>query len=200
MSKKANTYHHNNLRPALLDETAAMITEDGVASVTMRALGKRLGVSRGAPYRHFKGKSDLLLAVAATGFESLGERIQAIVTDSSRSLEEQLEQLGVVYIHFALENPAHYRLMYGKESLRRGELPVLKASGDALFALLRDMIDAFQQEIGNNRKDTKALVYVAWSAVHGLASLLIDEQIIVAVDIDVIIHQTMRTVINGIRV
>lgn len=200
MKKTTKSYHHKNLYPALLEEAAKMIADDGVSSVTMRALGNRVGVSRSALYRHFQDKSDLLAAVAATGFSNLGNRIQVIVTDSPLPLEEQLEKLGEVYVRFALENPAQYRLMYGQESISRSNLPALKAAGDALFAMLRGVIRAFQEELGSAQQDTKALVYVAWSAVHGLASLLIDEQFLVEVNLDILIDQTMRTVVNGIKV
>ncbi len=199
MTNSIKTYHHKNLRATLLDGAAAMISEEGVESVTMRALGQRLGVSRGAPYRHFSNKADLLRSVAATGFADLGKRLQGILSDSELSTEKQLQQLGEVYVNFALEHPAHYRLMYGSEALSRHNHPNLKSSGDALFALLKDAIGTFQRETGATKKDTKVLTYVAWSAVHGLASLLIEEQIMVEIDVEDLIYQTMCTVIDGIK-
>ena len=89
-----------------------MITEGGVDSVTMRELGRRLGVSRAAAYRHFSDKSALLVAVAAAGFSRLGHRLGAIDPVASRSGVEGLRRIGEEYVRFALENPAHYRLMY----------------------------------------------------------------------------------------
>ena len=89
--------------------------------------------------------------------------------------------------------------MYGIESLNRRTRPTLKDSGDTLFALLRKVIGAFQEETGTTQKDTWILAYVAWSAVHGLASLLIEEQILFEVNVEALIHQTMCTVIDGIK-
>ncbi len=71
MTNQTGRYHHGDLRAALLAEAAAMIAEEGVVSVTMRAIGRRLGVSRAAPYRHFADKNALLVAVAADGFNRL---------------------------------------------------------------------------------------------------------------------------------
>jgi AcrR family transcriptional regulator len=56
---KVRAYHHGDLRAALLEEAADMIAEAGAASVTMREIGRRLGVSRAAPYRHFVDKTAL---------------------------------------------------------------------------------------------------------------------------------------------
>ena len=78
MTNQAGTYHHGDLRAALLAEAAAMIAEGGAASVTMRAIGRRLGVSRAAAYRHFADKTALLVAVATDGFNRLKGRLQAI--------------------------------------------------------------------------------------------------------------------------
>ena len=62
--KPAAAYHHGDLRRALLAETARTIRKEGVDGVTLRAVGKRLGVSRTALYRHFADKPALLAAVA----------------------------------------------------------------------------------------------------------------------------------------
>ena len=71
MNEQSSKYHHGNLRAALLNEAAAMIANDGVASVTMRTISARLGVSRSALYRHFPDRAALMVAVAAAGFQRL---------------------------------------------------------------------------------------------------------------------------------
>ena len=123
MTDQARAYHHGDLRAALLDEAAAMIAEGGAGSVTMRALGRRLGVSRAAAYRHFEDKTALLVAVATAGFSRLRDRLQAVDAGAPRSSVERIRRMGEEYVRFALENPAHYRLMYGKEALARRNVP-----------------------------------------------------------------------------
>jgi AcrR family transcriptional regulator len=199
MTERARAYHHGDLRAALLDEAAAMIAEGGAASVTMRALGQRLGVSRAAAYRHFADKGELLVGVAAAGFGRLRDRLRTVDADAPRSSVERVRRMGEEYVRFALENPAHYRLMYGKEALGRQEHPELREAGSALFEQLVDVIQAYQRSGGIKREDPRALAYVAWSAVHGLASLLVDGQIQGADDVDGLIRQTTRTVLDGMR-
>jgi AcrR family transcriptional regulator len=199
MTEPARAYHHGDLRAALLDEAAAMIAEGGTASVTMRALGRRLGVSRTAPYRHFEDKTALLVAVAASGFKRLNDRLQRIEAGAPQSSVERVQRMGEEYVRFALENPAHYRLMYGKEAVARQDLPELREAGNALFEELVEVFQAYQDSSGIKRQDPRAQAYVAWSAVHGLASLLIDGQITAAVDVDELIRQTTQTVLDGMR-
>jgi AcrR family transcriptional regulator len=200
MTDQARAYHHGDLRAALLDEAAAMIAEGGAASVTMRGLGRRLGVSRAAAYRHFEDKTALLVAVATAGFSPFNDRLQAVDAGAPRSSVERIRRMGEQYVRFALENPAHYRLMYGREGLARRDVPELREAGNALFEQLVDVIQAYQESEKIKRQDPRAQAYVAWSAVHGLASLLIDGQILTAVDVDGLIRQTTRTVLDGMRV
>jgi len=176
-----------------------MIAEGGAASVTMRALGQRLGVSRAAPYRHFADKQALLVAVAAAGFERLGRRLQRVDAHALRSGVERLRLLGETYVRFALENPAHYRLMYGREALTRRDVPELRAAADALFERLVVLFQEHQESGAIARQDARAQAYVAWGAVHGVASLVIEGQILADVDADWLIGQATTTLLDGMR-
>jgi AcrR family transcriptional regulator len=199
MTNRAKAYHHGDLGTALIQEAAGMIAEGGAASVTMRALGDRLGVSRAAAYRHFSDKNALLVAVAAAGFERLGERLAAVNAAAPRASIDRLRRLGAEYVRFAVENPAHYRLMYGREALVREELPELRAAANTLFEQLVEIFEAHQKAGRIKRQDPRGQAYVAWSAVHGLASLLIDGQITATDDVEGLIRQTTRTLLDGIR-
>jgi len=176
-----------------------MIAEGGSASVTMRELGRRLGVSRAAAYRHFTDKTALLVGVASAGFTRLHHRLQATDAGGRSSGIARLRRMGEAYVRFALEHPAHYRLMYGKEALARHDLPELREAANAIFDHLVGVIQAHQKSGRIKRQEPRAQAYVAWSAMHGLASLWIEGQIKAADDIDGLIRQTTRTLLDGMR-
>lgn len=199
MTTKKSTYHHGSLRMALLDEAARMISENGAESVTLRELGRRLGVSRTAPYRHFANKEAMLVAVAAEGFRRLRERLHALEVPNPDDDLARFQQMGVVYIQFAIENPAHYRLMYGREALRRAHYPELESAADAAFYELVGIIESYQQAGKIKTADARALAYVTWSAVHGLASLLVDQQIKEYGNLETLARLTTKTLLEGIR-
>ncbi len=200
MDGKPGAYHHGDLRTALIEAAAAMISEGGAASVTMRAIGGRLGVSRAAPYRHFPDKTALLVAVAVEGFKRLNRRLGAGDTGvPPQSSVERLRRMGEEYVRFALEHPAHYRLMYGKEALARQDQPELREAAGALLENLVQVIRVHQQQGEIERGDPRAQAYVAWSAVHGLASLLIERQIDPSVDVNELIQQSTQTLLDGMR-
>jgi AcrR family transcriptional regulator len=112
---------------------------------------------------------------------------------------EQLRRLGEAYVRFALDNPAHYRLMYGKEALTRDDLPELRDPANALFERLVRLFEAHQAGGDIRKQDPRAQAYVAWGAVHGLASLIIEGQITAPVDLDALIAQTTGTLLDGMR-
>src|SRR5687768_16247099 len=112
VGKSRRSYHHGNLRRALLDEALATIRADGVDGVTLRDIGARLGVSRTALYRHFADKRALLAAVATEGFRRLREQLVTAWEKDGRG-DAAFRAMGVAYVRFAVDNPSHYRVMFG---------------------------------------------------------------------------------------
>jgi AcrR family transcriptional regulator len=99
-------------RRALLDDAAALLDIGGPAGVTLREVGARAGVSRGAPYRHFADKESLLTAVAAEGWERIGDRMHALQTDSRLAPVDRLRAALLVVITVSSEQPYLYQLMF----------------------------------------------------------------------------------------
>src|SRR5512134_2762303 len=102
--KPHRSYHHGNLRRALLDEALATIRAEGVDGLTLREIGARLGVSRTALYRHFVDKRALLTAVATEGFRRLREQLVTAWEEGGRG-PAAFRSMGVAYVRFAVENP-----------------------------------------------------------------------------------------------
>src|SRR5436190_21921366 len=101
------SYHHGDLRRALLEEAVRTIREDGAPALTLRAVGARLGVSRTALYRHFADKSALLNAVSEDGFRRLGDALERAWEGGGRDVHG-FRAMGRTYVSFALDNPEHY--------------------------------------------------------------------------------------------
>ena len=199
MTTEKKAYHHGHLRAALLEEAARLITEAGAEGVTMRALSRRVGVSHTAPYRHFADKEALLVAVAAEGFARLKARLHAINLPEHERALTRFQEMGAAYVGFAVDNPAHYRLMYGKEALHRAQYPELQAAADAAFAELVEIIETYQALDAIKPENSHALAYIAWSTVHGLASLLVDGQMRYPDDIEALARLTTTILFEGMQ-
>lgn len=155
-----------------------MIAEDGLEKVTMRALSQRLEVSRTAAYRHFANKNALLCAIAEEGYQTLTNRFQSISSDTSLDAPTKFQKIGLAYIHFAMENPGYFRLMFGHEIIQQERSPELLAAAAKAFNELLTAIETCQNEDIIRQGESLPLANAAWVIVHGLASLLVDGQIL----------------------
>lgn len=176
-ARRKRPYHHGNLASALADEALRIIHSAGLSAVSLRELGKRLGVSRSAAYRHYADKEALLAALAQRGFEALSRTM----ADEARrraaaSAKSYLDALAFGYVRFAREEPAYFRLIFGRVGFER-EHPALRTAGETAFATLKDAVAACQRDGALRGTNPDAAALLCWSTVHGFASLLIDGHI-----------------------
>jgi AcrR family transcriptional regulator len=155
MSTSKVTYHHRDLPAALLRSAGHTLEMRGIGALSLREAARRVGVSHNAPYRHFPHREALLAALAAEGFEMLGEELQ----------QRSGRELGEAYVRFALAHPQRFRLMFGGV-LPHAKYPALRTAAAAAHqALLEAFKDLPQPALA---------AAAAWSLVHGLAQLILD--------------------------
>ena len=176
VKKRADTYHHGDLRRALLGEALRTIQTRGVEALTLRNVGEKLGVSRTALYRHFADKPSVLAAVGREGFRLLRVALSDAWDKHGRG-REGFEAMGRAYVRFAAEHRSHYRVMFGGfiESCAKDAAFIEEAKG--AFQVLVDAL-VEQQQLGLIRKDDPILqARWIWSTVHGISMLVIDGQL-----------------------
>ena len=169
------SYHHKNLKEALLQKTMQLIETKGYEKITLRELAKLLGVSRTAIYRHFDSKEHLFETIILHGFEELKEQIQSVY-DQELTIVEKIAKTGEVYVAFAMDSSARYRLMFGDKlmQLREKSCDMDQNQLDSSFGLLVSMIQQAQEEGVFAKADPIEQAVAVWALIHGEASLLID--------------------------
>jgi AcrR family transcriptional regulator len=145
-----STYHHGDLRQAVLRTAGEILEKEGLAALSLREVARRADVSHNAPYRHFPDRASLLAALAAEGFEKLGDALQ------SRPRRE----MGEAYVEFAVANPERFRLMFG------GVAKLKERDRRAYEGLLKSFADLGE--------DAEYAAAAAWGLVHGLSHLLLE--------------------------
>jgi AcrR family transcriptional regulator len=154
-----------------------MVTEEGTWNFTLREVARRAGVSHTAPYNHFEDKSALLAEVAALGFEALRQAVESAARGHPRSAPQALTGIVAAYVRFGVGHPAHYRLMFGAELADKTRHPSLQPAGDAAFAVLTGVLERGQASGQIRRDPVRDQALAAWSLVHGLTTLLIDQRV-----------------------
>lgn len=173
MARKT-AYHHGDLRKALLAEAANIVETDGVPALTLREIARRLGVSHAAPGHHFADKATLLGELAAEGFDELSRELEQGQT-KGRTPVARLCEAGRGYLRFALKRPGHYRVMFGGALKDAAKSPHLAAAGARAYEALRSaVIAAMPAARAKNALHVEQAAFLAWSATHGAAMLLLD--------------------------
>src|SRR5689334_7743650 len=150
-------------RRALLDAAAALLDSGGPAAVTLREVGARAGVSRGASYRHFPDKENLLTEVAAEGWERLGQATYALRADSQLLPRERLRAALTAVLLLARRQPHLYQLMFAA--------PV--ADPGAVVRAAQRMCDEFLDLVAPvvGQQDSARSAAILLTGVHGAAGL-----------------------------
>ena len=188
-TSNGRSYHHGELRTALVGAALDLLAEDGADALSLRAVARRAGVSAMAPYRHYPDKEALLAAVAAHGFDGLRDALRQ--ADAEALPGQALVAQAVAYVGYAVGRPALFRLMFGLKRL--GAHPELMAAGGAAYAVLGDRIAAELPA----EADREAHTLGCWSLVHGLASLVLDGLVAVEAAADDLARRVAQAMIVG---
>jgi len=165
MAERTSSYHHGDLPTALVRSAMEMLDEDGAVELSLRAVARRAGVSSAAPYRHFPDRTALLSAIAAVGYRQLMTELTA--QHPAPANPEDLADLGVAYVEFALSRPGLFRVMFAEGCDRTS--PERVAAVEAIHAYLGAAVERIF-----DTDDPSAVATGAWSLVHGLAFLFLD--------------------------
>ena len=156
------------LKEACVTEALAIIAEVGLEHLSLREVARRLGVSHGAPYRHFASRDHLLAAVVARCYDTFARHLDARPTGGDPDAD--LCSMGVAYLDYALAEPLSYQLMFSTRLPPPTEHPAMMASADHAFGLLRDALR--RRAPSRSGAEIEADALFVWSALHGLAGTL----------------------------
>jgi len=175
----AATYHHGDLRNALIAAGRAALEDIGPRELSLRSVAKAVGVSEAAPSRHFAGKEGLLAAMAAQGFAELAE-IRRQVAESGMKPDDRVRAMMEEYVRFAQRHKGLFDLMVGPRIIQPGIYDELKQSTTASFDLFAQAVCDFGRTCRWPDASLNLLVHAAWAVEHGLATLILGSRAPVA--------------------
>ncbi|HVN28100.1 MAG TPA: TetR/AcrR family transcriptional regulator [Candidatus Binataceae bacterium] len=158
----------------LLDESVRLIEEQGLAGLSFREMARRAGLSHQAPYHYFKNREGILAALALEGFSRLDERLVAAQKKPHDNPQTALRDLMRAYMHFALDNPVHYRIMFRPELVELRRFPEAQAMARLTFQRLLDRVAACGSNASVTDQRIVELANGLWSGAHGVVTLWLD--------------------------
>jgi AcrR family transcriptional regulator len=183
--KPKSTYHHGDLKEALLAAAESVLDDHGLQGFTLRECARRAGVSHAAPKHHFGDVRGVLTEVAARGFHQLTRRIRARLRAAGDDLDAQFVATGEAYVGFAEAHPEHFRIMF-----RSDLVDILSPSlRDAALTTFTELTNVIRRQRGETDIGMESLdkcmtstqlindILIGWCHVHGYAHLKLEGQL-----------------------
>jgi AcrR family transcriptional regulator len=175
-AKPEASYHHGDLRTALIVAARHILETEGREALSLRAAARAAGVSQAAPYHHFASKEALLAAIAAQGFDELTEAMTKRMAKETHA-NARLNASGIGYVAFAVNNPALFTLMFGGVTQQSSGDAALGEAGKRAYGVLQSAIMEAQAAKGGAAEDAPLAGLWSWCGVHGLAKLVIEQKL-----------------------
>lgn len=170
--KEKKKYHYGDLKEDLINLGAKVLIEEGIENFSLRKIAKKLGVSHGAPYKHFENKEELIETIIFRGLEEFNDSLEKAYNSCKGNNEEKLVALGVAYVKFAVDNPDFMRILFLKKITTITSTRNIDFSKEKSFTILAKVIEEIY--IDYNDEELYLAYTSAWSIVHGIAMLSID--------------------------
>ncbi len=170
---KRQTYHHGELKEALIAAATRLVEEKGPDNFSLADACRLAGVSTAAPYRHFRDRNELLAEVVNQGFRGMAEANREAVMAVGEGTLDGIIAMGKSYVGFAARQPGVFRMMFGQNTQVKQVEGVLE-TGLECFGWVIQQVELFCVREGRD-DDAREVALQLWTFVHGAASLLIDE-------------------------
>lgn len=171
MRKEKNAYHHGQLAESLLDAVDEIASKFGLEAVTLRACAKLVGVAPSAAFRHYVDKRALMTAFATRALQQLFSRMEQARNAAEQQGEPTFVAVTMAYIAFALDKPAFFRAMWREEGIYINDKHYVAASQHLNQYLQSGFANTLADKDPGSLSPKELL---AWSSVHGLASLFVE--------------------------
>jgi AcrR family transcriptional regulator len=173
--RNRSTYHHGDLRAALIRAADELIAEESIEGFSLRAAAQRAGVSPSAPAHHFGSTRGLLTEVALLAYERLGRYLEE--AGHSEDAVQDMRALSLAFVTFALDHPGQFRLMFRNDLVNRDD-PRYSETSRKPGMRLGSAVAAYHgnAEMDLERFEDAADLFGALSTMHGLAHMVLAEK------------------------
>jgi AcrR family transcriptional regulator len=171
------TYHHGDLKNALIKAGIDILAREGIDGLTLRKAAQEVGVSHAAPYAHFADKQALLAAIATEGHRRINARFTEVRDRHPGDPLRQLVETAWAYAEFGLEESGLFRVTYSSAVTKEADYPELMDMIMRNFAMLRELVERCQRAGILIAGDPELAAVGVWGLVHGFVSLVLERQV-----------------------
>jgi AcrR family transcriptional regulator len=199
-TKERRKREKESLRQEILDAARQLFLKNGFENVSMRQIAEKIEYSPTTIYLYFRDKAELFQSICEETFARLEGELAAIVKGDSDPVA-CLRKGAQAYIRFGLKYPHHYQLVFLTSHPQKGDtgFPYTGRAGDRAFRYLLEVISQGIEKGKFRKSDPMVLSQTAWTALHGVTSLLITMTEFPWVDRDVLVESAVDTLTQGLK-
>lgn len=176
-SNGENHYHHGDVKNACIEAAFQILNEKGFHNLNLRAVTKKVGVSHNAPYRYFKNKEELVVALIVKIYDEVIELLEEVGNNPTGDIEEDYFKIIKAYVSFVANNREKYRLMtcYMVDDVRL--YPKLMNNVQRIFDLSYQVFGGYLNKIDMDYADSVKFVTFCLSTIRGYCNLLLENKL-----------------------
>lgn len=167
-------FENRNLKKIILKKAISKLNHIKIQDLSLREIAREIGVSKNAPYKHYRNKDDLIVEIATWGFNKLTNEMKKSIIQGT-SVSSKISSIGKVYIQFARKNSSIYQLMF---KLNNDNIPkesnFIESSEKSFNLLHRLILEGIKSGEFAQQDPLKASLST-WAYIHGISLLLIDK-------------------------
>ena len=167
--KQSQSFHHGDLKRALIDATLQLVRSVGSRGFTLNEASRRAGVAKSAPYKHFRDKEALLVEVALLGTRRMERELRS-ASGPGGTPRERLLAVGLAYIAFSKQNPDFFAVMF-QSGIDKSSYEELNLAATSVLSIA----DELAREIEDSLVKARRLALAVWTMAHGYAMLLSED-------------------------
>lgn len=173
----SKTYHHGDLKNALIKAGVEILSREGVGGLSLRKVAQRAGVSHNAPYSHFPDKQSLIAAISTEGFKQLYDELDAAISSYPDDPKRQLQEGAWAYVQFAMNNTDTFKIMFSGVLEKEKEYPAFVEIAYKTFDRVVDVVRTCQEAALLRSAPPEIIAVTVWGQIHGIVSLMLEGQI-----------------------
>jgi AcrR family transcriptional regulator len=171
------TYHHGDLKNALIEAGIEVLAKEGVGSLSLRQVARKAGVSHAAPYAHFADKQALIAAISTEGYRALYDKLARVVQQHNGDPMRQLVEIAWAYAEFAVTDTDHFKITFSGVLEKEKDYPAFVEISKKSFDLVVEVVEACQAKGVLPDGPSDLIAVSLWGMLHGLMSLVLEGQV-----------------------
>lgn len=171
MEQQRQTYHHKDLRNALIETGIQIVNTEGVNAFSLRKVAAACGVSHAAPYSHFQNKEELLEAMQLFITDRFSEQLEKSI-QKNNTVAKILKDMGIAYVSFFVDNPAYFQFLYAQSNIKI-DLSLLIPDNQNYkpYIIYKNVVNKFFEQTRYSEEKQNDIIITIWAFIHGITSL-----------------------------